>query len=577
MTKQTASADLRLHASAGRRRKVAALVAQVAVLTACALIGAVGSGAASARVTRQPPPIPDCYRTGSGYGTCEGNVIPGDGTITTLTTAAKNGVFMLHGPSPLQTTKPVACGSIPDGGSCVYNHLNWSIGLGATPVSGCEANTTTCDVRVAPGASTWASVYVRQNNDPALIFLIWNSGKTGYELSGKILADACKAGAKSCSFKPTPAVGIVVTARGAGSGSSTTNNDGAYSMTLPEGSYTVTPHATRAQPMKPSSRSVHLESNTSGVDFTTKATGLTLSGTVSYVSCNHVINGGAYMAQCKLVTSPSGDKVQATGPGGVFTASADPKTGKYAFSNLEKGTYTVAAQLPAHETADPASSSVDLEADTSKIDFTTCREAPGSAKCIVKVQGQVVDIDGAPFKAADVTGDGDTAISATDGSFTLNVFHGSQKIGASRLTGGNQGKSFELKPAGSTPVNAVGDTTGVKVTIQPAITVVRTAVENDPDYAYASVAGYRFEVAGLPLNKTYTVHAEVTLAQGTLGTCNAVGGGSLKHIQTTSLRTYEWTWAWDRMCNNDMYTAKLYAGDASSGQALASYDFQVFK
>ncbi len=59
---------------------------------------------------------------------------------------------------------------------CVYNHLNWTLGLGASAVLGCGANQTVCDVRVAPGAG-WVAVYVRQNNDTAILYAIYNTGK----------------------------------------------------------------------------------------------------------------------------------------------------------------------------------------------------------------------------------------------------------------------------------------------------------------------------------------------------------------------------------------------------------------
>jgi len=74
-----------------------------------------------------PPPVPHCYYTGSGYGTCEGYVIPEPGTVVLFTRPDKDGIFKLTGPAPLQTETAVACG---DAG-CVYNHLDWNSSYGA--------------------------------------------------------------------------------------------------------------------------------------------------------------------------------------------------------------------------------------------------------------------------------------------------------------------------------------------------------------------------------------------------------------------------------------------------------------
>ena len=115
-----------------------------------------------------PPPVPHCYYTGSGYGTCEGYVIPEPGTVVLFTRPDKDGIFKLTGPAPLQTETAVACG---DAG-CVYNHLDWNSSYGAAvpdAVDGtCKSNTTVCDVQIPPRTS-WTPVFVRQNNNPALL------------------------------------------------------------------------------------------------------------------------------------------------------------------------------------------------------------------------------------------------------------------------------------------------------------------------------------------------------------------------------------------------------------------------
>ena len=143
-----------------RHRASVSVLAALSLLVTTALVG---TGVAAARSTTKPPPIPDCYYTGSGYGSCEGYVIPGGGTVVPLTVANKTDEFKLKGPAPLQWTKPVACGDL----GCVYNHLDWFVG-GGTVVSGCQVNESTCSVIVPPGGTSWVPIYVRQNNDPCL-------------------------------------------------------------------------------------------------------------------------------------------------------------------------------------------------------------------------------------------------------------------------------------------------------------------------------------------------------------------------------------------------------------------------
>ena len=121
---------------------------------------------------------------------------------------------------------------------------------------------------VAPGSREWTVVYVRQNNDFKTLYAIWNSGKTGYELSGKVLATACSLTAPTCSSRPSPAPGVTVTASGVGGSSAMTNDMGKYSITLPEGKYEVTPSG-GDRSFAPTSRSIDLHADTSGVDFKT--------------------------------------------------------------------------------------------------------------------------------------------------------------------------------------------------------------------------------------------------------------------------------------------------------------------
>lgn len=166
--KRWISAQRSLGASGSRRGLAVLVMAAVVVVS-----GLVSTGVGEAKGTTKPPPIPTCYYTGSGYGDCEGYIIPGGGTVIPLTVANKTDKFKLKGPAPLQSTKPVACG---DAG-CVYNHLDWFVGDGAKVVWGCKTNVSKCWVIVRPGTRAWVPVYVRQNNDSPTIYLIFNSGK----------------------------------------------------------------------------------------------------------------------------------------------------------------------------------------------------------------------------------------------------------------------------------------------------------------------------------------------------------------------------------------------------------------
>ena len=179
----------------------------------------------------KPPPVPHCYYTGSGYGTCENYIIPAPGTVILLTHPDNKGIFKLTGPAPLQTKVSVACG---DAG-CVYNHLDWATSYGGG-VSGavdgtCESNTTVCNVQVSPGLQTWTPVFVRQNNNPAILYLLWNSGKPGATISGYVL-DKTQQAVQGATFS----------AKGpGGGGSSVDSTTGFYAINVKAGDYSVAP------------------------------------------------------------------------------------------------------------------------------------------------------------------------------------------------------------------------------------------------------------------------------------------------------------------------------------------------
>ena len=148
-----------------------------------------------------------------------------------MTAENKKTSFYLTGPAPLQSTKSVACGDL----GCVYNHLNWVLGLGASAVLGCKPNQSTCDVRVAPG-SGWVAVYVRQNNDPAILYAIYNTGKKGGATIYGYVKDKQGNGVS----------GAAVDAYGEGdsrgpNGFAVSGDQGYYAMEVQAGSYKVVP------------------------------------------------------------------------------------------------------------------------------------------------------------------------------------------------------------------------------------------------------------------------------------------------------------------------------------------------
>ncbi len=188
----------------GSRRGLAVLVMAAVVVAS----GLVSTGVVEAKGTTKPPPIPTCYYTGSGYGDCEGYIIPGGGTVVPLTVANKTDKFKLKGPTPLQWTKSVACGDM----GCVYNHLDWFVAGGVKVVSGCKTNVSKCWVIVHPGTTAWVPVYVRQNNDSPTIYLIFNSGiplKKGGRLQMSITSSATS---KNLAVGATATISVTLTA-----------------------------------------------------------------------------------------------------------------------------------------------------------------------------------------------------------------------------------------------------------------------------------------------------------------------------------------------------------------------------
>ena len=79
-------------------------VALVLALAVCSFTSISGPGSAQGGAANEPPPVPECYHTGSGYGSCEGYTIPRPGSIVEMIYPDKKGIFKLTGPAPSQWT-----------------------------------------------------------------------------------------------------------------------------------------------------------------------------------------------------------------------------------------------------------------------------------------------------------------------------------------------------------------------------------------------------------------------------------------------------------------------------------------
>jgi hypothetical protein len=349
------------------RRIIALGLAMFALASTSSLIGRAvspASAATSSASATKPPPIPHCYYTGSGYGLCEGIVLPMPGTVITLTHPDKTGVFKLTGPAPLQTKKAVACGDL----GCVYNHLDWAVF--ATRVSGCKSNTTTCNVRVRQ-SSRWTPVYVRQNTALPILYLLWNSGKPGGTISGYV-RDKDEHGLQ----------GATVHASGPTSASSTADpTTGYYALSVTEGRYKVTPSGgpttIKSPKFDPMSREVAVKPGaTSRADFTLNG-GLRVLLALSKTA---VAADGYTVVQGVLSTTQYGR------PYGNVTVSLRPKPSE---SGTEAVTTGVRATIcgasgtriwPTGVVTSPLGPPVDVVTDaTGKYDFTmTIGTVPGS-------------------------------------------------------------------------------------------------------------------------------------------------------------------------------------------------------
>ena len=273
-----------------------------------------------------PPPVPEYWYTGS-----EADNIPAGGTVVlfthpdvVLTHPYSYGVFRLKGPQPLQTKHSVACGDL----GCVYNHLDWSVFSGDV-VSGCGTNSSTCDVEVPPQATGWTAVMVRQNTEPPLIFLLWNSLVPGGTIRGTV-TDATGAG--------VPGVDV---------NGAATDYAGFYTTDVAAGTYTVSASGPGG-PYVPASRRVTVpRGGAVEADFTAKS--YEVGGLVQGKQCGE--------GSCSPPQGVGGVPVLVTGTttnGKAVKATAVSKagTGKWSL-RLAAGRYTTGPTLDGKTFAGP--------------------------------------------------------------------------------------------------------------------------------------------------------------------------------------------------------------------------------
>jgi hypothetical protein len=235
-----------------------------------------------------------------------------DAEYTVAASHLKSCGAVLHGPSSLRVTP---CKQIR--GYFCSAPFRFSVSVGGctdeadcTPSESFYVAETTSGKLISPagGASMspgnyWGpsatvsapqELYVPDSMPARFVFVVWVSGLGGaahdsewvgvaripvisqrsplgsFDLSGKIVAVACGADSSSCTVPKTPVSGVTVRATGDGSGSATTDDQGAYSMTLPAGTYTVTP-SQEGHVFTPPSTTVNLESGDATANFTTCA------------------------------------------------------------------------------------------------------------------------------------------------------------------------------------------------------------------------------------------------------------------------------------------------------------------
>jgi len=287
--------------------------------------------------------------------------------------------------------------------------------------------------------------------------------------------------------------------------SATTQNDGTYTITgLSAGAYTVTPTKT-GYTFSPTTRSVSVNANLSGVNFTATKTSFSISGTVRTGS-------GLGMSGASVTC-------------GALSTTSDA-SGNYAFTGLSPNTYTVAVSRAGFNFT-PSSQSVTVGPDKSGVDFTGLADQTPTYSISGTVQA-----GGSGLTGVTVTAGSASALTSANGTYTISgLIAGSYTVSASR-------SGYTLSPGSRTVVvstNVTGiDFTATSITFSISGTVrqgasglagitvtagVKSATtDNSGQYTISGLTSGAYTVA--PLGSSYSFNpasASVTLSSNLTG------------------------------------------------------------
>ncbi len=221
-------------------------------------------------------------------------------------------------------------------------------------------------------------------------------------------------------------VGLSGVTVNAGTRSTTTDAQGRYTLDeVPEGSQTIVP-VRSGYAFSPTSTTLSITGDRSGIDFT--ATALT------YQVSGRVTRDGQGIQGVTLTTGP-------------FTTSTDP-AGNYTLAGLTPGTYTVIASMAGYAFS-PVSQSVTVGPSRTGVNF--------AAEVQLSIRG-TVRADGAGLSGVTVTGGGKSTTTDTGGAFTLSgLTPGSYTVKAVR-------EGYEITPATRAVTLSTVDQAGIDFT-----------------------------------------------------------------------------------------------------------------
>lgn len=294
---------------------------------------------------------------------------------------------------------------------------------GVTVVAGSQATTSAADgsykfTGLTAGSYTVQPSLSGYSFSPSSSSVTVGPSKTGVDFTAALIPTYRLAGKVTESGSGLSGVTVSL-----GSRTTQTSGDGTYSFSgLVSGTYTVTPSRS-GYAFTPTSRTLSVSSDTSGVNFTAaRTTNLTLSGTIRL--------GGSGLSG-----------VSVTAGGKTATTASN---GTYQIGGLDPGTYTVIPKRTGYGFS-PASLSLTLTTDTPGADFT--------AFASYSISG-TVRLNGAALSGVTVTAGSATETTASNGTYTLTG------LAAGTYTVSAYAPSYTFSPS-SQSVTLGPDATGV--------------------------------------------------------------------------------------------------------------------